>query len=51
MTYVIVFSEYKSCGPDILKSVIKQSGVSAKEFWAVYSGAKYVLGKGIEFSK
>lgn len=50
-THVIVFPEYKDCGQDIIKNVIRMSGVSSNDFWAVYNGAKYVTGKGIEFIK
>lgn len=43
--YRINITEYRDCGPDIVKNVIRMSGVTAKEFWAVYNGAKYIPGK------
>lgn len=50
-SYPIVFPEYKECGPDIVKSVIRLSGVGKKEFWAVYFGAKNITKKEIEVPK
>ena len=50
-TYVIVFSEKKDCYRDMIDSVIRLSGVSAKEFWAVYNGARYVIGEGVKVTK
>jgi hypothetical protein len=44
-TYIIVFSEFKACGQDIINSVIRMSGVSAKQFWNVYHGAKFITGE------
>jgi len=49
--HVIIIPEYKSCGKVIIDSVIRMSGVSAKEFWAVYHGAKLVNGKIAKVSK
>lgn len=47
-TYVIIIPEHKDCYQKLIKSIINQSGVSPKEFWAVYNGAKYIKGKGVQ---
>jgi predicted RNA binding protein YcfA (HicA-like mRNA interferase family) len=51
ITYVIVFPQYKDCYRDIIDNVIRMCGVSGKEFWAVYNGAKYVIGEGVKITK
>ncbi len=50
-THVIIFPEKKDCGQDIIQNVIGMSGVTAKEFWAVYFGVKNITKKEIEVPK